>query len=245
MEKLEDLQLKGLKIYQRTDLYHFTSDAVLLSDFVTLKKNDLVVDFGTGSGILPLLLYGKNPVKKIVGVEIQKELAQMAQKSVDYNELNDKISIVQGRIQTYYRKLEKHPDVVVCNPPYRKLSGGVMPKNDSDKIARFEVEITFSEIIESARRCLKFGGRFYMIHSADRLSEIMIECERNDIAIRRIRFVQAKKNSLAHLVMIEGRSGGNSQLKILPPLVLKNDDNTDSEEVIRIYSRGNEKELEK
>lgn len=245
MEKLEDLQLNGLKIYQRTDLYHFTSDAVLLSDFVSLKKSDMVVDFGTGSGILPLLMYGKYPVMKIVGVEIQKELAEMAQKSVDYNDLNDKITIVKGRIQTFYKTIEKHPDVIVCNPPYRKAGGGVMPKNDSDRIARFEVEITLSEIIESARRCLKFGGRFYMIHSADRLSEIMIECERNDIAIRRIRFVQTKKNSLAHLVMIEGRSGGNSQLKILPPLVLKNDDNTDSEEVIRIYSRGNTEGKEK
>ena len=239
MEKLEDLQLDGLCIYQRSDLYHFTSDAVLLSDFVALKKSDLVVDFGTGSGIIPLLLCGKNQVKKIVGVEIQKELAEMAQKSVDYNNLGDKITVINGRIQSYYKTLDKHPDVVVCNPPYRKLSGGVMPKNESDKIARFEVEITLSEIIESARRCLKFGGRFFMIHSADRLSDIVVECERNDISIRRIRFVQAKKNSLAHLVMIEGRSGGNSQLKVLPPLVLKNDDNTDSEEVIRIYSRGN------
>ena len=239
MEKLEDLQLNGLFIYQRTDLYRFTSDAVLLSDFVTLKKSDFVVDFGTGSGVIPLLLCGKNQVKKILGIEMQKELAEMAQKSVDYNNLGDKIVIVTGKLQRLHKRLEKQPDVVVCNPPYRRLTDGAMPKNESDKIARFEVEVTLAEIIESARRCLKFGGRFFMIHSADRFSDIVVECRRNDIALRRVRFVQAKKNSLAHLVLIEGRSGGKSQLKVLPPLVLKNDDNTDSDEVIRIYSRGN------
>ncbi|MBR2397460.1 MAG: hypothetical protein IKA97_01635, partial [Clostridia bacterium] len=102
----------------------------------------------------------------------------------------------------------------------------------------FEAKMTLRDVLECVRRNLKFGGKFFMIHSAERFADIVSECKRNDISLRRVRFVQAKKNSLAHLVMIEGRNNANSQLKILPPLILKEDDNTDSEEVLRIYSRG-------
>ena len=238
MEKLEDLQVGGLKIYQRTDLYRFTSDAVLLSDFAVVKKNDYVLDLGTGSGIIPLLIYGKNPVKKITGIEIQRELVDLARKSVEYNDLTDKIEIIPGRIQNAHRILDKHPDVIVCNPPYRKMTDGVLSKNKSNLIAKFEAKMTLRDVLECVRRNLKFGGKFFMIHSAERFADIVSECKRNDISLRRVRFVQAKKNSLAHLVMIEGRNNANSQLKILPPLILKEDDSTDSEEVLRIYSRG-------
>lgn len=238
MERLEDLQLDNLYIYQRSDLYKFTSDAVILSDFAKVKKSDFVVDFGTGSGILPLLIYGKYRPKAIAGIEIQKEMAEMAEKSVEYNNLNDIICIIKGKIQSAHKLLSKHPDVVVCNPPYRKLSQGQAPKNDCEKIAKFETMISLPEIMESARRNLKIGGRLFMIHSSDRFSEIVAEALRNDISIRRVRFIYAKKNSLAHLVLIEGRNGGKSEMKVLPPLILKNDDNTDSEEIEKIYNRG-------
>ncbi len=237
MEKLEDLQLNGLKIYQRTDLYRFTSDAVILANFADVRKNDFVVDFGTGSAIIPLLLAGTKQFKKICGVEIQRELFQMAKKSIEYNNLDGKIELVRGKIQKVHKQLVKHPDVVVCNPPYRKLGEGESSKNKSFEIAKFEVEIDLANIIESARRNLKVGGRFYMIHRSDRLMEIIALLSRNDIKLRKIRFVHSKSQNPAHLVLIEGISGGKCQVKVLPPLILKNEDGSDSLEINKIYHR--------
>ncbi|MEG1806446.1 MAG: methyltransferase [Clostridia bacterium] len=238
MEKLDDLQFHKFAVYQRTDLYRFTGDAVFLADFVEVKKNDYVVDFGTGCGIIPILLCAKKELKRVTGIEIQPEMVELCQKSIAYNHLEDKFEVLNCKIQMSHKILPKHPDVVVCNPPYRKVTEGETSKATSNQIAKFEVMIDLSEIVESARRNLKVGGRFYMVHRADRFPEIISCLKRNDLAPRKIQFVHAKPNSLAHLVMIEAVSGGNCQVKILPSLVLQNEDGTESDEVVKIYSRG-------
>lgn len=238
MEKLDDLQFQNFAVYQRTDLYRFTGDAVFLADFVEVKKNEYVVDFGTGCGIIPILLCAKKEFKKVTGIEIQPELVELCKKSIEYNNLQDKFDVINCKIQQSHKLILKHPDVVVCNPPYRKLTEGETSKVTSNKIARFEVLIDLAEIVESARRNLKVGGRFYMVHRADRFPEIISCLKRNDFSPRKIQFVHAKPNALAHLVMIESVSGGNCQVKILPSLVLQNEDGSESDEVVKIYSRG-------
>lgn len=238
MERLEDLQLDNLFIYQDEDLYKFTSDSVLLSDFARIKRKDFVVDFGTGSGIIPLLIYGRYKPAYIVGIEIQQKMCEMAQKSIEYNNLTDRISIILGRIQDASTLINKHPDVIVCNPPYRKLNDGISSKTEYDKISKFEYAITLSEIIESGKKILKDNGRLYMINSVVRFPEIAYECKKRGMSIRRARFIQSKANTSAHLVLVEIRNNANSTLEVLPPLILKNEDNSDTEEVIKIYNNG-------
>ena len=240
MEKLEDLQYNGYAIYQSTGLYRFTSDAVFLADFVEVKKSEYLVDFGTGSGIIPVLICAKKQVKKVTGIEIQKELIEMCQKTIEYNNLQDKFDLINCKIQHSHKKILKHPDVVVCNPPYRKVNDGEKSKLDSNKIAKFEVMIDLAEIIESARRNLKTGGRLYIIHRADRLTEIITCLKRNDLSPRKVQFIHSKPTSTAHLVMIEAISSGNCQVKVMQPLVLTDAEGNDSAEVKRIYNRGND-----
>ncbi len=240
MEKLEDLQYNGYAIYQRSELYRFTSDAVFLADFVDVKKSEYLVDFGTGSGIIPILICAKKEVKKVTGIEIQKEMYEMCQKTIEYNNLQDKFDVINCKIQQSHKKIIKHPDVVVCNPPYRKLTEGEKSKLDSNRIAKFEVMIDLAEIIESARRNLKIGGRFYMIHRADRLTDIITCLKRNDLSLRKLQFIHSKPTSIAHLVMIEAISSGNSQVKVLQPLVLTDAEGKESEAVKTIYNRGND-----
>lgn len=220
MRILEDLQINNIKIYQDVDLYRFTSDSVLLSNFVRVNPSELVVDFGTGSGIIPFLLIAKYNIRNVIGVELQKELYQMCSDSIKYNNLENKFELINCRIQDSFKKFKKHPDVIVCNPPYKKVGIGKLPKSESNKIAKFETEITLPEIIEAARRNLKVGGRLYMIHLADRLLDIISNLTRNDFALHRVQFVHSKKNLPAHLVMIEAINSGRCQSEILPPLIL-------------------------
>ncbi len=238
MKKLEDLQINNFKIYQRTDLYRFTCDAVFLADFVDVKKNEYVVDFGTGSGIIPTLLCAKKEVGRVTGIEIQPELCELCNESIEYNNLVGKFDVLNCKIQQSHKYIKKHPDVVVCNPPYRKLNNGESSKSKSDLIAKFETEISLEEIIESARRNLKIGGRLYMVHRADRFTEIISIMKRNDLAPRKIRFIHSKKDSVAHLVLIEALSSGKCQVKVLPSLILKDNNGNDTEDVKEIYSKG-------
>lgn len=235
-ETLEDLHLKGLHIIQKKQGFRFGVDAVLLSDFAKVKKKETVMDFCTGTGIIPLLLYGKKEPLKIIGIEIQEQFIEMAKKSVDYNGLQEKIIILQGDLKNQEEnKAYPMVDVITVNPPYKKENSGLLNEKDALTIARHEVALNLEDVIKAAQICLKDHGRFYMIHRPERLVDILTLMRAYHIEPKTLRMVYPNVNKPPTMVLVEGRKGGNAFLKVLEPLKIYDLDGTYSDEIRRIY----------
>ncbi len=191
-EKLEDLLFKDYKILQSDKKYRFSRDSVLLADFCEVKKNDLVVDFCSGSGIIAFLIKIKNDCKKIVGVEIDEEFVDMANRTKAYNKMND-IDFVCGDVKEIGNLLNENcVDVVVCNPPYYKI----LPTNTNcnNALAKYEIELTLSELLFSASYVLKNKGKLYMSYPFSRLQELCSEGLKNNLYLKTIKFVENSNN---------------------------------------------------
>ena len=188
-EKIEDLEAKGLKIIQAKDSYRFSVDSVLLLNFVRLKNFENIIDLGTGSGIIPLLLFGKRKGLSIYGIEIQKDLADMARRSVELNKLQNSITIIQED----FRKLKnifknQQFDVVVSNPPYISLGKGKINPSSSKAIARHELKGGLEDIITVSNYLLKDKGRIYLIYKSAKLIRLVITLKKYDIEPKVIKF---------------------------------------------------------
>ena len=237
-ERIDDLQLKGLKLIQNPKWFCFGIDAVLLSDFAKVKKKDIVADLGTGNGIIPLLMYGKYEPARIVGVEIQSEVAQMALRSVQMNGLSERIEIFNGDIKDCCQHIGTGCfDAVVSNPPYKKGDTGLVSPEDQKAISRSEILIKLEELVYTAARLLKTGGKFYMIHRPERLKDIIIELDRHKLTVKRIRFVHPKANKSPNMLLVEAVKAGGEFLKIEEPLYVYNEDGSYTDEIDRIYGR--------
>ena len=235
-ETLEDLERDGLKIIQKEKGFRFGVDAVLLSDFAKIRKNDLVMDFCTGTGVLPILLYGKSHAKEIMGIELQEEFAEMAKRSVALNHIEDKVKILQGDIreEKLLKSLPKF-NVVTVNPPYKKENSGIINEKDALTIARHEVSLNLEEVIRGARTVLKDQGRFYMIHRPERLADILTLMRKYRIEPKRLRMVYPNTKKAPTMVLVEGLRDGGEFLKVEAPLYVDNADGTYSDEIRRIY----------
>lgn len=216
MERLEDLCLNGLKIYQDSDLYCFTSDAVLLSKFARVKKGDKVADFCAGSGIVGIHLYGLNDslVDSVTLFEMQKPLYDLSLKSIAINNLTDKFCAVNTRLQDIGNEYAGAFSLIVCNPPYMQSGRGDVDKNQSIAMARAEVTLSLKELLSAISKCLKFGGRCAIVHRADRLVDIFSQMRQVGIEPKRLQTVRGGKKE-PYLVLVEGVKGGKSGLKIL------------------------------
>lgn len=216
MERLEDLQLNGLKIYQDDDLYHFTSDAVILSRFATVKKGDVVADFCSGSGIVGLHLFGLNPIIDSVTLfEMQTPLANLSKKTIEYNNLQDKFSVQNCMLQQIGKEFNEKFSLIVVNPPYMEKGRGEVNDNDSVAICKTELALSLEELITVASRCLKFKGRFCMVHRADRLVDAICLMRSKNIEPKRLAFISGGKKQ-PYTFLIEGVKGGKSGIKVLP-----------------------------
>ena len=208
-----------LKIIQRKDMFNFSLDTVLLSQFCTINKDvKNIVDFGTNNAAIPLLL-SKRTLKKIIGIEIQDEAVDLARRNVEMNDLNDQIEIVH-----------------VCNPPFFEV-GENSNLNDNEylTIARHEIKIDLEGIISAAAYLLDNKGRFAIVHRPDRMIDILNIMQKYDIEPKRIRFVYPKMNRDSHVLLVEGMYKGKKGLKIEPPLYAHNDDGSYSNEVRRMF----------
>lgn len=221
-ERLDDLQLNNLFIIQNKEKYCFTSDAVLLSNFCNVKTGETVIDFGTGSGIIAILLAAKTKAKFIYGVELQPDLCNMAKRSISYNNLDEKIEILNLDIKDLYKSLNVQADVIVCNPPYFKSSDSLKNKNPDIASARHEHSINLSELCLAASRKLNFKGRFYIIYPADRLAELVNTLIINKLQPKKLQLVQANLKTAPHLVLIESVLGGKSGVRVLNNLIINN-----------------------
>ncbi|MCX7884059.1 MAG: tRNA1(Val) (adenine(37)-N6)-methyltransferase [Caloramator sp.] len=237
-ERIDDLETKGLKIIQNPKWFCFGIDAVLLSDFAYIRKKEKVVDLGSGSGIIPLLIYAKYEPSEITGVEIQEEVADMAMRSISLNNLEDKIKIYNGDIKDCFNDIGINSyDVVVSNPPYKKGNTGIINPKDKKAISRHEILITLDELVFSASRLLKGGGRFYMIHRPERLNDIFLSLNKNKFAPKRLRFIHPYIGKAPKMVLVEAVKSGGDFLKIEDPLYVYNDDGSYTDEILKIYGR--------
>jgi len=237
-ERLDDLQCNGLYLIQNPDKFCFGIDAVLLSNFVKVKKDGYAVDLCTGSGIVPILLSTKTKAKKITGIEIQSDIADMASRSVSYNKLDEKIDIINDDISNALKYI-KHScvDTVCVNPPYMKDMAAIKNPDLPLAIARHELLTDLESVINIANKLLKENGRFFMIHRPSRLSEIFASMKQNRIEPKRIRFIHSYIDSKANLVLIEGLKGSGVWLDVEPPLAVYKEKNVYTDEVLKIYGR--------
>ena len=221
-ERLDDLQLDGYEIIQNPERFCFGIDAVLLSDFVRVKKEETVLDLGTGTGILPILLAAKTRGKHFTGLEIQAESADMAVRSVEHNRLGDRLAIVTGDIKEAAEIFRPaFFDVIVTNPPYMLAEHGLQNPGDAKAIARHEVLCTLDDILrESGKLLQESKGRFYMIHKPFRLAEIIIKMNQYKIEPKRIQFIHPYVDKEPTMVLLEGIKGGKSRVKIEPPVIM-------------------------
>nr|WP_288556584.1 tRNA1(Val) (adenine(37)-N6)-methyltransferase [uncultured Mediterraneibacter sp.] len=221
-ERLDDLQLKGLQIIQDPKRFCFGMDAVLLSDFAKVRTGEKVLDLGTGTGILPILLAGKTKGQHFTGLEIQPESAEMARRSVAYNHLEEKIEIVTGDIKEAGRLFQPaFFDVITVNPPYMADQCGIQNPQDAKAIARHEILCNLEDIFRESKKLLPEGkGRFYMVHRPVRLAEILLKMSQSHIEPKRIQLVHPYVDKEPVMVLIEGRSGARPGVRIEPPLIL-------------------------
>ncbi len=234
-ERLDDLQILGLKIIQNPQKYCFTSDAVLLANTARARKTDKVCDLCSGSGIIAILIAAKQNVQKVVGVEIQPTLADMAKRSVELNGLEQQIEILCESVQNCGKVLEKGSfDVVVTNPPYKKIGVGQY-LDESIAICRSEQKLQFCELAVCASELLKYGGKFFVIHRADRLAELIFELKKVYLEPKVITLIYPTKSKAPNTVMIECIKGGKPSVKI-KTLVIYEHNNIYTAEAKKLYS---------
>ncbi len=240
-ERLDDLQTKSnLHLIQNPEWFCFGVDAVLLSSFAsqTVKQNARVLDMCTGNGIIPLLLTEKSCASHITGLEIQEPVAEMANRSVIFNGLEDKIQIIQGDLKTSEELFGREVfDNITCNPPYKENHGGLKNATDTVTIARHEIFCTLEDIIRVSSKCLKPYGKLCMIHRPERLADIICLMREFRLEPKRLRFVHPSPNKTANMILIEGAKYGNPKLFLEPPLYVYNENGEYSEEINRIYDR--------
>ena len=240
-ERLDDLNIKGYYIIQDPERFCFGMDAVLLSGFANIRKGDKVLDLGTGTGIIPILLAAKTQGEHFTGLEIQEESADMAERSVQYNHLEDRISIVTGDIKDASNIFGASSfDVITTNPPYMIGEHGLKNGNDAKTIARHEVLCTLDDILMQSNRILKQSGRFYMVHRPFRLAEIFSKMVAYGIEPKRMQLVYPTINKEPNMVLIEGYRGGKSRIKIEKPLIVYNEDGSYTDEILVIYGMLNQ-----
>lgn len=235
-ERLDDLQDKGYHIIQNPSKFCFGMDAVLLSNFARVKKGEKVLDIGTGTGIIPILLEAKTEGEHFTGLEIQEESADMARRSVAYNHLEDKIDIVTGDVKEAVNLFGSvFFDVVTTNPPYMIGAHGLQNKDSAKAIARHEVLCDLDDILRESAKVLRPGGRFYMVHRPFRLAEILSKMCAYKIEPKRMRLVHPYIDKEPNMVLIEGSRGGNSRMTVEPPLIVYREKNVYSEELLGEY----------
>ena len=235
MERIDELNFKGLKIIQNTEGFCFGIDSVLLTEFARdIKKQSNIVDLGTGTGILSILLSKKVNAKKIYGIEIQKDVAEMANRSVKLNSLENIIEIINEDINKI--KLENNAfDVVVTNPPYKKLGTGINNKEEKQKISRYETSASLDDWLKVSSKLLKDNGSFYIVYRTDRLSELIENMRKYKLEVKRMRFVYSNINEQSNLVLIKAVKGAGVFLKVEKPLIIYNIDGSYTDGILDIY----------
>lgn len=235
-ERLDDLQIKGYEIIQSPGRFCFGMDAVLLSAFAKVKGQETVLDLGTGTGILPILMEAKYGGGHYTGLEIQKESADMARRSVMHNQLSQKIDIVEGDIKEAGRLFGRDQfEVVTTNPPYMIGEHGLKNDNEALHIARHEVLCTLDDVLREASAVLKVKGRLYMVHRPFRLPEILGKMHQYGLEPKRMRLVYPRVDKEPNMMLVEGMKGAKPRMQVEPPLIVYKKNGDYTEEILEMY----------
>lgn len=235
-ERLDELHRNGLKIIQNSKKFCFGMDAVLLSGFANAKEGEKVLDMGTGTGIIPILMSAKTQAGHLTGLEIQPESADMARRSVEYNDLQEKIDIVLGDIKDASKVFGASSfDVVTTNPPYMIANHGLSNPDEAKAIARHEIKCTLEDVIAQGAKVLKPGGHFFMVHRPFRLGEIIPLMKQYKLEPKRMRLVYPYVDAEPNMVLIEGAKGGKPRLTVEKPLIVYEKGGQYTSEIYDIY----------
>lgn len=219
-ERLDDLQFDGLKIYQNKNMYCFSSDAILLCNFVKAKSTDTIVDLCSGSGVVGILAQAKTHAKKLILVEKQKVYADMCQKSIEHNNLCHKAQVVTSDIKDVCKLLGAEiADVVCCNPPYFVPSKSLLTGKREIDVAKFELEVDLDTVCKTASKLLKFGGKFFMVHDSTRICQIFESLKKYNLEPKIAKFVFAKEGATSNVVLVEAKKGAKIGAKIFCDIV--------------------------
>lgn len=243
MERIDDLNLNGKKILQDTDCFLFGMDSVLLANRVK-ENNKIIVDLGTGSAVIPVIISEKTKGNKIIGVELQDEMYNLAMKNVKYNKLEDSIYICHEdiknveNIRKYIKeKVNKEKaDIVVSNPPYKEVGTGTVNDMNVKYIARHEVKCTLCDIFKTASKLLKSKGKLYMVHKPERLVDLLCIARKYNLEAKKVRFMQPLENKKPSIVLIEYVLDGGKECSVEPVLIEYDNLGNYTEEIFKIYS---------
>ena len=238
-ERIDDLEFKNLKIIQNKDGFCFGMDSVLLSDFAKeIKKNSRIADLGTGTGILPILLSGKTENTKIVGIEIQKEVSEMANRSILLNKLENRIQIICEDIKNLKAKYEQGTfDAIVTNPPYKKIGTGKINEKDKKIISRHEITANLEDFISISNYLLKDQGSIYMVHRPERIADIFVLLRKYKLEPKVLRLVYPNVEKSPNLILIKAVKNAKPFLKVEKPLIVYTSEGNYTEEIFKIYNK--------
>ena len=240
-ERIDDLEYKGLKIIQNKEWFCFGIDSIILTGFARqTKKGSKILDLGTGTGIISILLSAKIENSLITAIEIQKEVAEMARRSVKLNKLENCIEIINEDIKNISAKLKKSSfDVVITNPPYKEKNSGITNENNVKTISRHETTASLEDFIKIASEQLKDKGTFYMINRPERISDIFEYLRKYRLEPKEIRFVQPSAEKAPNEVLVKAVKNGGKFLKVREPLIIYDNNGKYSKEILQIYEKEN------
>lgn len=235
-ERIDDLGRKGYQLIQNPEKFCFGMDAVVLSDFAKIKQNVNVLDMGTGTGIIPILMEARNETASFTALEIQEESADMARRSVALNHLEHKITIVDGDIKEAGKLFGAASfDVITCNPPYMIGNHGLKNPDAPKAVARHEILCTFDDIARESALLLKDGGSFFMVHRPFRLVELMATLTRYGLEPKRMRLVYPFVDKEPNMVLLEARKGGKPRITVEKPLIIYREQGEYTKEIYSLY----------
>lgn len=238
-ERIDDLEFKNLKIIQNKNGFCFGIDSVLLSDFSkNIKEDSKVLDLGTGTGIISILLCGKTNLREIIGVEVQKEVYDMACRSAKLNDIEDKFKLINENVLNLENIFENgYFDVIVTNPPYKKQNTGITNEDNRKLISRHEILANLEDFIRVSNKMLKDKGEFYMVHRPERMVDIFALMRKYKIEPKEVRLVFSNEKNPPKMVLIKGIKNGGEYLKFRENLYIYKEDGSYTDEILKIYGK--------
>lgn len=243
-ERIDDLGINDLKIIQNKEYFCFGTDSVLLANFVKSENsNNVILDLCSGSGVIPIILSAKKKYKKIFGVELQSEMYDLFDRNIKINNLEDSIISINENVKNIKDIRKKVTsimgkdkiDIITCNPPYKEIGTGLTTNHDVKTIAKCEVMCNLEDIFITSSKLLGKGGKLYLVHKPERLSDLIYFGRKYNLEAKEIRFVYPKIDKKPSIVLISYRKDGGNETKVLEPLIEYNDDMSYTDEIYRIY----------